>query len=83
MHRPWQDSKHVRIISRLAELSPPQVCSALRKMNVPHKLVQVVEAGNSTAPKVLRVNYPLAELMDEKLLIEKTTLFSNVTGAYC
>jgi len=52
-------------------------------MNVSHKLVQVVDAGNSTAPKVLRVNYPLAELMDEKLLIEKTTLFSNVTGAYC
>ena len=44
---------------------------ALRKMKVPHILGQVVESGNVTTPRALRVNYPLTELMDGKSLTEK------------
>jgi len=44
---------------------------ALRKLKVPYILGQVVEPGDSATPRALRVNYPLAELMDGKSLLEK------------
>ena len=44
---------------------------ALRKMNIPYILGQVVEPGNVTNPRALRVNYPLTELMDGKSLTKK------------
>ncbi len=44
---------------------------ALRKMKVPHILGQVVGPGNAVSPRALRVNYPLAELMNENSLAEK------------
>lgn len=44
---------------------------ALRKMKIPYILGQVVEPGNGTTPRALRVNYPLSELMNGKSLAEK------------
>lgn len=44
---------------------------ALRKMNVPYILGQVIEPGDNAMSRALRVNYPLTELMDGKSLIEK------------
>ncbi len=44
---------------------------ALRKMNIPHILGQVVEPGDSAVPRALRVNYLLSELMAGKSLTEK------------
>ena len=44
---------------------------ALRMMQVPHVLGQVVGSGSIATGRALRVNYPLTELMDGKTLVEK------------
>jgi len=44
---------------------------ALSKLKVPYTLGQVIEPGNVASPRVLRVNYPLVELMNEDSLFEK------------
>jgi len=44
---------------------------ALQKMKAPHILGQVVKPGIAFSTRALRVNYPLAELMNEKSLVEK------------
>jgi len=46
---------------------------ALSNLKVPYTLGQVVEPGNVASPRVLRVNYPLAELMNEDSLVEKNS----------
>jgi len=56
---------------RYAVLDGADCVIALRKLKVPYILGQVVEPGDSATPRALRVNYPLAELMDGKSLLEK------------
>ena len=46
---------------------------ALRRMQVPHILGQVVAPGSVATARALRVNYPLTELMDGKTLADKNS----------